>query len=91
MSFTRRELIQFLDGLVGLASGENKARVVLVKAKFINDFEKSYEYEEAIREEVSYLPPHYIAAMPDSVQEEIWQKVIVDKNSLVTVKKIVVV
>ena len=43
--------------------------------KFISDFEKSYEYEKEAVTEVSKLPPHYIAAMPDSVQEEIRQKV----------------
>ena len=76
MGFTRRELIQFLDGLVELASEENKARAVLAKEKFISDFEKTYGYEKEVVTEVSYLPPYYIAAMPDSVQEEIRQKVI---------------
>ena len=76
MAMTKRELIEFLDGLVELASEENKARAVLVKEKFISDFEKSYEYEKEVITEVSSLPPHYIAAMPDSVQEEIRQKVI---------------
>ncbi len=76
MGFTRRELIEFMDGLVELASEENKATAVLVKERFISDFEKSYEYEKEVREEVSYLPPHYIAAMPDAVQEEIRKKVI---------------
>ena len=37
---TRRELIQFMDELVELASEENKLRAILVKGKFINDFEK---------------------------------------------------
>ncbi len=76
MAMTRQELIQFLDGLVELASKENKAKAVLVKERFISDFEKSYEYEKEVREEVSYLPPYYIAAMPDDVQEEIRKKVI---------------
>ncbi len=76
MGFTRRELIEFMDGLVELASEENKATAVLVKERFIRDFEKSYEYEKEVREEVSYLPPYYIAAMPDDVQEEIRKKVI---------------
>lgn len=76
MGFTRRELIEFMDGLVELASEENKATAVLVKERFISDFEKSYEYEKEVRKEVSYLPPHYIAAMPDDVQEEIRKKVI---------------
>ena len=76
MGFTRRELIEFMDGLVELASEENKATAVLVKERFISDFEKSYEYEKEVKEEVSYLPPYYIAAMPDDVQEEIRKKVI---------------
>ena len=76
MGFTKRELIEFMDGLVELASEENKATAVLVKERFISDFEKSYEYEKEVREEVSYLPPYYIAAMPDDVQEEIRKKVI---------------
>lgn len=76
MAMTKRELIEFLDGLVELASEENKATAVLVKERFISGFEKSYEYEKEVREEVSYLPPYYIAAMPDDVQEEIRKKVI---------------
>lgn len=76
MGFTRKGLVRFLDGLVELASEENKATAVLVKERFISDFEKSYEYEKEVREEVSYLPPYYIAAMPDDVQEEIRKKVI---------------
>lgn len=72
---TKRELIQFMDELVELASEENKTRAILVKEKFISDFEKSYEYEKEVQTEVSYLPPYYyIAAMPDDVQEEIKQK-----------------
>lgn len=68
---TKRELIQFMDELVELASEENKTRAILVKEKFISDFEKSYEYEKEVQTEVSYLSPYYIAAMPDDVQEEI--------------------
>lgn len=73
---TKKELIEFLDGLVELASEENKEKAVLVKEKFINDFEKSYEYEQKVQKESSFLPSYYIAAMPDSAQEEIRQKVI---------------
>lgn len=76
MAMTKRGLIQFLDRLVELASEENKVKAVLVKERFISYFEKSYEYEKEVREEVSYLPPHYIAAMPDNVQKEIREKVI---------------
>jgi hypothetical protein len=77
MGFTKRELIQFLDGLVELASKENKTKAVLAKEKFLSDFEKTYGYEKEVITEVTKLPPHYIAAMPDSVQEEIKQKVLV--------------
>ena len=73
---TRRELIEFLNGLVELASEGNKAKAVLAKEKFISDFEKSYEYEQKVQKESSFLPSYYIAAMPDSAQEEIRQKVI---------------
>ena len=76
VAMTKRELIQFLDGLVELASEENKVKAVLAKEKFLSDFEKTYGYEKEVIAEVSKLPPHYIAAMPDSVQEEIKQKVI---------------
>ena len=76
MAMTKQELIQFVDELVELASEENKARAILVKKRFIRDFEKSYEYEKEVQTEISKLPPYYIAAMPDSVQEEIRQKVI---------------
>ena len=72
---TKKELIEFLNELVELASEENKTKAVSVKDKFISDFEKSYEYEKEAVTEVSKLPPHYIAAMPDAVQEEIRQKV----------------
>ena len=77
MAMTKRGLIQFMDELVELASEENKARAILVKEKFINDFEKSYEYEKEVQTEITELPPYYIAAMPDLIQEEIKVKVIV--------------
>ena len=48
MGFTKRELIEFLDGLVELASEENKAKAVLVKEQFLSDFEKSYGYEKEL-------------------------------------------
>jgi len=76
LAMTKRELIKFLNELVELSSEENKARAVLAKEKFISDFEKSYGFEKEAEKEISYLPPHYIAAMPDEVQEEIRQKVI---------------
>ncbi len=76
MAMTKRELIQFMDELVELASEENKSRAILVKEKFINDFEKKYEYEEEVQTEITELPPYYVAAMPNLVQEEIKEKVI---------------
>ena len=56
---TKRELIQFMDELVELASEENKTKAILVKEKFINDFEKSYEYEKEVQTEVTKLPPYH--------------------------------
>ncbi len=76
IAMTRRELIQFLNDLVELVSEENKAKALSVKEKFIGDFERSYEYEKEAEKEVTPLPPHYIAAMPEDVQEEIREKVI---------------
>lgn len=67
---TKRGLIQFLDELVELASEENKTRAVLIKERLIHDFERSYGREKEVETEVSYLPPYYIAAKPDAVQEE---------------------
>ena len=75
MAMTKKELIEFLNELVELASEENKTKAVSVKEKFISDFEKSYGYEKEVITEITKLPPHYIAAMPDAVQEEIRQKV----------------
>lgn len=76
MAMTKKELIEFLNGLVELASEENKAKAILVKEQFLSYFENTYGYEKEVITEISKLPPHYIAAMPDSVQEEIRQKVI---------------
>lgn len=76
MAMTRKELIKFLNELVELASEENKVKAVLAKEKFISNFEKSYGYEKEVITEITKLPPHYIVAIPDSVQEEIRQKVI---------------
>lgn len=49
---------------------------VLAKEKFVSDFENTYGYEKEVITEITKLPTHYIAAMPDAVQEEIGQKVI---------------
>lgn len=78
MDFTKKELIKFMDEPVELASEENKIKAIMVKEKFISDFEKSYGFEKEAETKVSYQPPHYVAAMPDSMQEEIREKVISD-------------
>lgn len=65
-----------MDELVELASKENKSKAVLVKEKFISDFERNYEYEQEVETEITELLPYHIAAMPDSMQEEIKVKVI---------------
>lgn len=69
MGFTRKELIQFMDELMRLTSEENKTRVVLVKEKFISEYEKSYKYEKEIQTEISCLPLYYVVTMLDDVQE----------------------
>ena len=78
MAMTKRELIEFLNELVELASEENRARAVMVKRKMIDDFEKNYGFEKEAERQISYLPRHDIAAMPDDVQEEFKQKVMVE-------------
>ena len=76
MAMTRRELIQFMDELVELASEENKERAIYIKEKFISNFRTIQEYEKEVQTESTELPPYYIAAMSDAVQEEIKAKVI---------------
>lgn len=76
MAMTRRELIQFMDELVELASEENKQRAIYIKEKFISNFRTIREYEKEVQTEITELPPYYIAAMPDLIQEEIKAKVI---------------
>lgn len=76
MSFTKNELVMFMDELVELASEENKARANLVKERFIRNFEKSYGYEKNAEAGITDMQPFYVAAMPNSVQEEIKEKVI---------------
>ena len=76
MAMTRRELIQFIDELVELASEENKERAIYIKEKFISNFRTIQEYEKEVQTEITELPPYYIAAMPDLIQEEIKAKVI---------------
>ena len=73
---TKRELIQFMDELVELASEENKERAIYIKEKFISNFRTIQEYENEVQTEITELPLYYIAAMPDLIQEEIKAKVI---------------
>ena len=37
----------------GISQRGNKTKAILVKEKFINDFEKSYEYEKEVQTEVT--------------------------------------
>ena len=75
MGFTKCELVQFFDGLTELVSEENRGKARVQIRKFLLDFEKSYQYEDAdMQRGVSYLPPYYISAMPQAVQEEIREK-----------------
>lgn len=72
MGFTKCELVQFFDGLTELVSEENRGKARVQIRKFLLDFEKSYQYEDAAMQRgVPYLPPYYISAMPQAVQEEI--------------------
>lgn len=75
MGFTRKELVQFLDGLMELVSEENKTEALLVKEQFISDFEKSCGFEREEETVIEDLPPYYVAAMPDDVQKEIRKEV----------------
>ncbi len=75
MSFTRKGLVRFLDGLVELASEENKTEAFRVKEQFLSYFEKSYGFEREEETVIEDLPPYYVAAMPDDVQEAIRQEV----------------
>ena len=63
----KKELVQFIDGLMELVSEENRTEALLVKERFINDFEKSYGFEKEIETVVTDLPLYYVAAMPDDV------------------------
>lgn len=68
MAMTRRELIQFMDELVDLASEENKQRAIYIKEKFISNFRTIREYKREVQTEITELPLYYIAAMPDLIQ-----------------------
>ena len=75
MGFTKWELVQFFDGLTELVSDENKGKARVQIRKFLFEFEKSYQYEDAVMQRnVPYLPPYYIPAMPQAVQDEIRKK-----------------
>ncbi len=76
MGFTKGELIQFFDRLTELIDKENKRKAKVMVRRFMLDFEAGYQYENGeMQKDVSYLPPFYIAAMPQSLQDEIKQKV----------------
>lgn len=78
MGFTKWELVQFFDGLTELVSEENKEKAKIQIRKFFLDFEKRYQYEDAvIQRGVPYLPPYYISTMPQTMQEEIREKLTV--------------
>lgn len=75
MGFTKLELVQFFDGLTELVSEENRGKARVQIRKFLLEFEKSYQYEDAVTQRnVPYIPPYYIPAMPQAVQEEIREK-----------------
>ncbi len=77
MGFTKLELVQFFDGLTELVSEENRGKARVQIRKFLLEFEKSYQYEDAVMQRnVPYIPPYYIPAMPQAVQEEIREKLV---------------
>lgn len=78
MGFTKLELVQFFDGLTELVSEENKEKARAQIRKFLLDFEKSYQYgDAAIQRNVPYMPPYYISTMPQTMQEEIRERLTV--------------
>lgn len=69
------ELVQLFDGLTELVSEKNRGKARVQIRKFLLEFEKSYQYEDAVMQKnVPYIPPYYIPAMPQAVQEEIREK-----------------
>lgn len=77
MGFTKLELVQFFDGLTELVSEENRGKASVQIRKFLLEFEKRYQYEDAVMQRnVPYIPPYYIPAMPQAVQEEIREKLV---------------
>ncbi len=77
MGFTKLELVQFFDRLTELVSEENKEKARVLIREFFLDFEKSYQYGDAVmRRGVPYLPPYYISTMPQIMQEEIREKLV---------------
>lgn len=77
MGFTKLELVRFFDGLTELVSEENRGKARVQIRKFLLEFEKSYQYEDAVMQRnVPYIPPYYIPAMPQAVQEEIREKLV---------------
>ena len=58
-----------------LVSEENKEKARVQIREFLLDFEKSYQYGDAVMQRgVAYLPPYYISTMPQIMQEEIREK-----------------
>lgn len=77
MGFTRRELIGFFDSLTELVSEENRKEAEFLIQTFMDSFEKSYQYETTsyTEKETASFPACYVAAMPESVQQEIREEV----------------
>ena len=78
MGFTKWELVQFFDGLTELVSEENREKARVQIRKFMLDFEKSYQYEDAVmKRDEPYITPYFISVMPQAAQEEIREKLTV--------------
>ncbi len=76
MGFTKRELIGFFDSLTELVREENRKEAEFLIQTFMDNFEKSYQYEMTIhtgKETVSLAC--YVVALPDIVQQEIREEV----------------
>lgn len=76
MGFTKRELIEFFNSLTELVSEENQKEARFLIQTFIDGFEKSYQYETIHTEkEILSFPACHIAALPESIQQEIREEV----------------
>lgn len=77
MGFTKRELVGLFDSLTELVSEDNRKEAEFLIQTFMDSFEKSYPYEMTIhtgKETVSFSAC-YVAAMPETVQQEIREEV----------------